>query len=247
MAIGRTNAGGSGSAALNFKIVQGITQPGTAVENTIWVETEKITSWTFSATEPTDPVEGMVWIPTGTSSPVEFNALKKNCLFVYPQSAKQFIDGAWVDRNAMIYQDGVWNDSMNKLYFYKRGDTANSGGFGFNNASNVVFNEDHIYLQGLASIAVFAHTYSPVPLRYKKMVIVGEVVSQINNVCFQACGLAEASEWDVAAVWNHGTVGEFAKTIDISGVNDSSHRYVKIAMGTSPSCIGKIYEIYFTA
>lgn len=45
--------GGGGGAALNFKVVQGLTQPGTAEENTIWVNTDqKITSWVFSAIKP---------------------------------------------------------------------------------------------------------------------------------------------------------------------------------------------------
>lgn len=51
---------------------------------------------------------GTVWFNVGTSSPVEFNALKKNGIHVYPLSANQYIDGALVDVEAKIYQNGEW-------------------------------------------------------------------------------------------------------------------------------------------
>lgn len=59
---------------------------------------------------------GQVWISTGTSSIMEFNALKKNGIQVYPISAKQYIGGAWVDKTAKSYQGGVWCDWMYDLY-----------------------------------------------------------------------------------------------------------------------------------
>ena len=54
--------------------------------------------------------EGTVWIQTGTTSPVEFNALKKNGIQVYPMSANQYVNGAWVAKNARTYQGGTWVD-----------------------------------------------------------------------------------------------------------------------------------------
>lgn len=56
----------------------------------------------------TNPEEGMVWIPTGTSSTVPFNALKKNGITVCPLSAKQGVNGVWESKNARIYKDGNW-------------------------------------------------------------------------------------------------------------------------------------------
>ena len=53
---------------------------------------------------------GQVWFPVGTSSPVEFNALKKNGITVYPLSAKQYVSGAWVDKTAKSYQNDAWVD-----------------------------------------------------------------------------------------------------------------------------------------
>lgn len=102
--------GGSGSAALNFKVVGGTSAPSNPTENAIWVNTSTaITDWVFSATEP-PTVTGLVWIQTGTSSPVEFNSLKKHSIQVCPLSAKQYINGAWVIKTAKTYQGGAWVD-----------------------------------------------------------------------------------------------------------------------------------------
>lgn len=109
--------GAGGVSALNFKIVGGAIQPGNPKENTLWVNTEtEISGWVFSATEPKSPVEGTVWISTGTSSTVEFNALKKNGIQVYPISAKQYISGAWANVTAKSYHGGAWKDWIKYLY-----------------------------------------------------------------------------------------------------------------------------------
>ena len=108
----------SGGGGLNFKVVGGLTQPAGLAENDIWVITDfEITGYDFSATQSTDPVEGMVWISTGTSSSVAFSATKKNPVMVYPLAAKQYISGAWVDKEAKSYQDGAWVDWIR--YFLK--------------------------------------------------------------------------------------------------------------------------------
>lgn len=100
---------GSGGAGVNFKIVGGTTQPTTARENTIWVNTDTaISGWAFSASAPAEPAEGMVWLQTGTYSNVEFNALRKNGIQVYPLAAKQYINSAWVEKTAYSYQGGSW-------------------------------------------------------------------------------------------------------------------------------------------
>jgi hypothetical protein len=62
--------------------------------------------------------EGTVWITTGATSPVAFNALKKNSIQVYPISAKQWIGGAWLDKTAQTYQCGKWCDWALVLYSY---------------------------------------------------------------------------------------------------------------------------------
>lgn len=103
--------GGGGS--LNFKVTAYASEAAllaaTATANTIGViTTTAITSYVFSSDEPSSPTDGMVWVTTGTSSSIEFNALKNNCLQVYPIRAKQYISGAWVDVSCMSYQGGSW-------------------------------------------------------------------------------------------------------------------------------------------
>lgn len=106
-----------GGAPLNFKVVGGTTQPANPTENMIWVNTsETITDWVFSATQPT-AASGRVWITIGTSSTVEFNALKKNGIQVYPISAKQYVSGALVGKNAMSYQGGAWKSWLEVIDF----------------------------------------------------------------------------------------------------------------------------------
>ena len=113
--------GAGGVSALNFNVVGGTSQPVNPKENTIWVNTQtEISGWVFSATEPKSPVEGTVWIYTGLSSTVEFNALKKNGIQVYPISAKQYVGGAWVPVTAQAYQDGAWKEWI--TYLYNNGD-----------------------------------------------------------------------------------------------------------------------------
>lgn len=103
--LGRTNTGGGGG--LNFKVIPN-PQPSTAKENTIWVDTDKINNYYFSAEQPENMVDYDIWFQIGTSSAVAFSATKKNTVMVYPISAKQYVSGAWVDKTAKSYQGGKW-------------------------------------------------------------------------------------------------------------------------------------------
>lgn len=123
-----------GGTSLNFKVIGGTTQPTSASENTIWVNTgTEITDWIFSATQPTTRSDGKalsggeVWFNISTSSPTPINALKKNGLYVYPNACKQYVGGAWEIKPAQTYQGGKWADW--RAYFFDNGDLGISGGF----------------------------------------------------------------------------------------------------------------------
>lgn len=116
-AIGAISTG----VELNFDVVPGLTQPGTAAENTIWVKAEKIGAWYFSATQPEGMVDYDVWFPVGTSSSVEFNALKKGGIQVYPLSAKQMVSGVLKDVTAKSYIGNEWVEWIQ--YLYNNGNT----------------------------------------------------------------------------------------------------------------------------
>lgn len=145
--LGRTNTGGGGGGGgLNFQVIGGTTAPNNPKENTIWVNTSTtITDWVFSATQPTG-ANGMVWITVGVSSPTEFNALKKNNITVYPMSAKQYADGAWVDKTAKSYQNGAWVEwAPEPFYIFKSGKGAlvslvkySSGGISITIGTNTI-------------------------------------------------------------------------------------------------------------
>ena len=110
------------SHVLNFTVVGGTTKPTNPVNNTVWINTSTaISSWVFSSTTPSSPAEGMVWFLTGTASNVEFNALNKNDIRVYPLTTKQYVSGAWVDKIVASYKNGAWISWWDG-YLYKNGD-----------------------------------------------------------------------------------------------------------------------------
>lgn len=99
-------AGGGSANLLNCKVV-GNLKPENPKENTIWVNTDvPITGWHFSATQPENMKPDEAWIITGISGQVEFNALKKNGIYLCPLRVKQYVDGALVYKEAQIYQNG---------------------------------------------------------------------------------------------------------------------------------------------
>lgn len=118
-------------------------------DNPGYYGTAFISSWGFSFHE-----EGTVWITTGTSSPVGFNALKKNSIQVHPLLAKQYVGGAWVSKTAKIYQDGGWAEWWDgTLYYQGNRYVAFTGGWevsklGYDNVIDVTFDSTSITLSG---------------------------------------------------------------------------------------------------
>lgn len=153
-----------GSGGLNFKIVGGTSEPSATHENTIWVNTSvAITGYVFSAEAPASPTAGMVWIATGATSPVAFNALKKNGIFVYPNAVKQYVNGVWKNVAAHCYTGEKWVQfSAPTLVIYESGTQyypmtidgyTKSGTAPYNKAysdhatrGSVTFNDSNIYL-----------------------------------------------------------------------------------------------------
>jgi len=110
-----------GGAALNFKVAAYASAdvlPTTAAENTIAVITETaISSWVMQAEEPEAPEAGMVWIYVGAPNVITIQAVKKPSITVYPNTAKQYVDGAWVDVPLKCYQNGAWVGSWDGYYY----------------------------------------------------------------------------------------------------------------------------------
>lgn len=120
-----------------IRVVGGSTQPASALDKTIWVETSTaISSYVFSADEPETPAAGMVWVKTGSSSPVEFNALNgNNVLMVYPTQCKQYVSGAWAAKTAKSYLNNGWQDWAVWLFMAGTGQVVEWTGFSLGGSS----------------------------------------------------------------------------------------------------------------
>lgn len=126
MGKGFKHGGSGGTNPLNFFVktypAETELKADKPKENTIGViTTTTMTSWGFYATEPTVPEVGMVWFFVKTESVVEFNALKKNAIQVYPFSAKQYVDSKWVEVAAMSYINGAWVEWDTRNFVFKSG------------------------------------------------------------------------------------------------------------------------------
>ena len=234
---------------LNFRVYTAPSFPATGTENDICIKSEvPMTNWVMSPDKPSGAPrsDGDVWIQYSATGDT-FNVLKSSTMMIAAVTAWQYVNGAWVYATAKIYQNGAWNHAGN-YYIYYRGNFANSGGFAkLSYEQGIKFNADHIWLQGGDDIASIAMSLNPIPLGYKKMVIVGEVVASNGTVCFQHCGLMSKDDIiTTVAEWGHNPVGLFVETVDISTVDVTAHGFVKIRVARSDLCIGKIYEIYLT-
>lgn len=145
MGWGTGNLGG-GSGGLNFKIVSYATESellaDTPKENTIGVVPYvDFTNWVFIATEPAEPEVGMLWFGVGDSSPLEFNAIKKNTLQVYPISAKQYVSNKWKDIHVFSYDGEMWRKlTIPILSLFKEFTEARENGKGSITVENGVIN-----------------------------------------------------------------------------------------------------------
>ena len=154
--------GGSGGSGFEFTIVGGTNRPTKASHNTVWVNTGKeVTSYSLSATEPANPSEGMVWIKIGNSGFKDTNiALGGEWIQVYLKTAVQYVSGAWVSVDTLIYQNGAWTELV--VWLYKNGDesTGITGGWnaGETQGSNtVVKGKEYITVSGSNSTTARMH------------------------------------------------------------------------------------------
>lgn len=115
---------GAGGILLNFKVI-GNPQPSSDRENTIFVDTDKINHYFFSPEHPENMAENDVWFAVDAAKSVEFNALKRDSIQVFPGLAKQYIGGVLIPKVAKIYQNGEWIQfSADRYYLFKSGEGA---------------------------------------------------------------------------------------------------------------------------
>ena len=172
---------GGGGLPLNFKVV-GNPKPQTAKENTIWIDTDsKITSWEFSPAEPATASEGMVWFQLDATSTTPINGLKKNAIRLCPILAKQYIGGAWAEKNAQCRQGGEWVEIKSPKFWIVKNGVETAALNTFSDGSVTKSTTDgllHIQARGDG----FHSAYLMVDLtNYKNMVITGEMDTLQGN------------------------------------------------------------------
>jgi hypothetical protein len=107
---------------LNFKVYTVPSKPTTpGAENDIAIiSSVPMTNWIMSPEAPSGipRTDGDVWIQYSVAGDT-FNALKQNALMIATIKAWQYVDGAWVDREAVSCQGGAWVDWITKISFAK--------------------------------------------------------------------------------------------------------------------------------
>lgn len=241
-------SGGGPGAFLNFRVVGGTTAPSNPAENTIWVNTDTpVTDWIFSPTVEYDTIAGTVWLLTSISTGVQFNALKKNDIRVFPVSCRQHVEGVgWVEKTAKIYQNGKWLDW--RTYLYNNGDTCDSitGGY-----EEVIYHGDGTHggasTMNSDSIYVYAYnqstghircqgrsTVNPIDLTNVKTIrAVGNCTqaSSSSGVAIRAIS-AKSLKDTAAAEIKVNTTGAFDISLDVSALS-GSYYVIPYAQGYS--------------
>lgn len=221
--LAKSNGGGGGGLA--FRVLGGTSAPSNPKPNDIWVNTNKeITSYIFSATEPEGYAEGMVWISTGTSSTVEFNALKKNGIQIYPIAAKQYTSGAWKDVTAKSYQNGAWVDWWDG-YLYDYGDKNESitGGWVGTSNAKITFNSTNMSLTSSGNSKVY--TKNKIDLTSVKYLLfegtlMGDSVPQYRSLCVFA-DTPSSNDYSNLVAYYTTTIYDSTCQLDVSSLSGS--------------------------
>ena len=210
-------------AELNFEVVSN-PQPANPKENTVWVDTDSISDWAFSAAEPENPVAGMVWFSTGTSSPAAFNALTEGNITVYPVSAKQYVGGVWVDKTAKSYQGSAWAelwdgtlyDAGNEYEFITGGWTSgNVSSSSTATPSAITKNDDRIVIPNRQSASNGAFTVNAIDLtNYTKL----KAIYSGNTPSLRVAPNYPASSATASAKGSNVGETRTELTLDISGL-----------------------------
>lgn len=250
------NVTGGGGAALNFKVVGYATKEellaATPAENTIGIITEiPITGYHFGTEEPSPAAAGMVWITTGTRSSVEFNALKKNAIQVYPLSAKQQDGSAWVDVTALSYQGWEWVNWI--IYLYNEGDecTEITGGWSTKGDSggSITKNSNNVYINctGVNSKSTYRIIYANDPIDLTDIATLSiNVTSRAtdgtgSDYCLYICSKIPSGYSAFNAVASATIVSDGVTELDVNNIDGEYYIVVGVRIAGSASYYVKSY------
>ena len=246
-----------GGAPLNFKVVGGTSQPANPKENTIWVNTSVgISSWgMIKDIAPNWSVpEGTVYIfieaAAGGSESV-FNALKSNEISLRLIGAKQYVGGAYVNKEVKLYQNGAWHLIITDNYLFKLGGEVapETGGWtytGYRFASNSPCNGGQIINGEIRTTGVPNHymgclgTALPVDLtKYSRLAVQGWSLSSHRVICI-CTNRAAIGDSTVATIWLPNAYTNDYYYLDISGLNGA---YYIVAISQADNNDMYIYNI----
>lgn len=92
----------------------GTSAPSSPKDGDIWVNTStSVSGWAYAFTEPDNPTEGKVWLQA--SEGVALDTFVDGNITISPISARQFVGGLWVSKEAKTYVNGEWKDWITLL------------------------------------------------------------------------------------------------------------------------------------
>lgn len=181
---------------------------------------------------------GTVWVSTGTDSPVEFNALKKNAIQLCPIAACQYDGSQWVSKDALIYQAGEWKSWWDGLlYSYGTFGTPEQDFVLTPSTASHQIRANDIMVQTVESANSEVYIrFGPINLtRISQIDVAFQLYSATTNAattygtcfCSQKAN-ASYTEADAIATYTGQVVGTseiFTQTLDISGLSGDYYVY----------------------
>lgn len=160
---------------------------------------------------------------------------------LYPGGVKQYVSGAWMNKDAYLYQSGSWVKFANRaLVLYNYGDTcdAETGGYTPTTTSGgtCTFNDDHILLNSPSnstySSTATAVTVNPIYISgYSEMAVTLSTTESGNDKATWSWGVLNQPTWHANNVVASGSVKVTQETaefvVDISGVSGSCYIFVR--------------------
>lgn len=223
------SSGGAGGSEL--VIVGGTTSPAKATHNTIWVDTPtEITSYVLAGTEPAIPIAGMVWITIGAGGAKMVAPVGDEWVVVYPMSAKQYVDGAWVTRTAKSYQNGEWVEWAIDTVLYESGafneDIPHFSSKTPDNAT-ITYSDSYINMASVANkVSETYEGFGPINIAgFSRLIVVLSNTSDKNIYgCAFASQSANALKAAALAIVNEamdGRTNDLTVTLDLSELSNA--------------------------
>ena len=236
---------------LNFKVYTVAAKPTTpGAENDIAIiSSVPLTNWFMSPDKPSGipRTDGDVWIQYSTQGNTK-NILKQDALMIATISAWQYVDGAWVSREAVSCHGGEWVDWIKYLYDAGNQFVDVTGGWegkhtisgSTTSGAKLAVNDDHLTVTNVSGGSFGAVTR-------KKIDITG-----FSFIYAEVIGHPRLSVADTYPTSVSNFLADFAASapytnktkiqVNISGIG--GERYVTLASRTNSETPLEIYKVW---